>query len=79
MQNARACTGQRRGLCLHACCRFIIRQGRLPVPVQSAMQLLTLLEESIGTDSHAAQIAAKATAAATEQARMDNMAAELDR
>ena len=43
------------------------------------MHLSTLLEESIGTDSHAAQIAAKATAAAAEQAHMDNMAAELDR
>jgi hypothetical protein len=58
---------------------FIVQQGRLPVPVQSAMQLSTLLEESIGTDNHAAQIAAKAAAAATEQACMDNMAAELDR
>jgi hypothetical protein len=49
------------------------------MPVQSAMQLSTLLEELIGTDSHAAQIAARATAAAAEQAHMDNMAAELDR
>ena len=64
---------------MSACCRFIVRQGRLPVPVQSAMQLSTLLEEAIGTDDHAAQIATKAAAAATEQAHMDNMAADLDR
>ena len=56
--------------------RFIVRQGRLPV---SAMQLSTLLEEALGTDDHAGKIAAKATAAAREQARIDDMAAELDR
>lgn len=58
--------------------RFIVRQGRLPVPVQDDTQLCSLFQAAIGTDEHAAQIAAKAAAAAAEQTRMDAMASELE-
>jgi hypothetical protein len=62
-----------------ACCRFIVRQGRLPVPLQDGVQLCNVFEEAVGTDMHAAQIAAKAAAAAAEQRRIDTMTEEIER
>lgn len=49
------------------------------MPLQDGVQLCKMFEDAIGTDTHAAQIAAKATAAAAEQARVDTMAEEVER
>lgn len=59
-------------------CRFIVRQGRLPVPVQDDTQLCSLFQAAIGTDVHASQIADKSAGAAAEQQNLDDMARELD-